>query len=152
MRIFLAALSVAIIASIAGCAPLGSNPSAGVAAIEAIDDAVGELNEAFTARDAAAIKALMTEDHVSVTPYYGTPQSVSGQIGSLAELTYKQTNMTEPTVLLLGPDAAVWTATADLDVTFEGKSLVGKAFLTSVMVKQDGKWLEQMFQVTRLAP
>jgi hypothetical protein len=99
-----------------------------------------------------AIKALMTEDHMTVTEYYGTPQSVSGQIGSLAELKYKQANLTEPSVVLLGPDAAIWTATADLDVTFEGRSLTGKAFLTSVMVKQNGKWLEQFFQVTSLAP
>ena len=148
MRILLAAFSFVVFAAIAGCTPSGGN----VADIEAIDDAVGELNEAFQKRDAAAIKALMTEDHVTVTPYYGTPQSVSGQIGSLAELTYKQTNLTEPTVVLLGPDAAIWTATAKLDVTFEGKSLVGKAFLTSVMVKRNGHWLERLFQVTSLAP
>ena len=150
MRMFLAALSVVTLAAIAGCAPVSNNND--VADIEAIDDAVGKLNEAFEARDAEAIKALMTEDHVTVTRYYGTPQSVSGQIGSLAELNYKQTNASEPTVVMLGRDAAVWTAIADLDVTFEGKSLVGRAFLTSVMVKREGKWLEQMFQVTRLAP
>ena len=150
MRIILAALSFAILTVTAGCAP-ASNTS-DVAAVEAIDDAVGKLNEAFEARDAAAIKALMTEDHVTVTKYYRTPQSVSGQIGSLAELNYRQTNASEPTVVMLGPDAAVLTVTADLDVTFEDKSLVGRAFLTSVMVKREGKWLEQMFQVTRLAP
>ncbi len=149
MRIILAALSIVILTATSGCAPASNND---VAAIEAIDDAVGKLNEAFDVHDVAAIKALMTEDHVTVTEYYGTPQSVSGQIGSLAELKYKQTNSSEPTVVMLGPDAAVWTATADLDVTFEGKSLVGKAFLTSVMIKRNGKWLEQMFQVTRLAP
>jgi hypothetical protein len=55
-------------------------------------------------------------------------------------------------VVLLGPDAAIWTATAKLDVTFEGKSLSGTAFVTSIMAKRDGKWLEQFFQVTRLAP
>jgi ketosteroid isomerase-like protein len=149
MRIILAALSFAILAATAGCAPSSNND---VAAIEAIDNAVGKLNEAFEARDVTAIKALMTEDHMTVTEYYGTPQSVSGQIGSLAELKYKQAYLTEPSVVLLGPDAAIWTATADLDVTFEGRSLTGKAFLTSVMVKQNGKWLEQFFQVTSLAP
>lgn len=148
MRIFLAAFSFVILAAIAGCTPSGGN----VADIEAIDDAVGELNEAFQTRDAAAIKALMTEDHVTVTPYYGTPQAVSDQIASLADLKYEQTNLTEPTVVLLGPDAAIWTVTAKLDVTFEGKSLSGKMFLTSVMVKQNGHWLEQLFQVTGLAP
>jgi uncharacterized protein (TIGR02246 family) len=149
MRKLIAAFSFLILAATAACAPSGNDD---VAAIEAIDNAVGELNEAFEAKDAAAIKALMTEDHVSVTHYYGTPQSVSDQLASLAELKYEQTNLIEPTVVLLGPDAAMWTATAKLDVTFEGKSLSGTAFVTSIMVKRDGKWLEQFFQVTRLAP
>ena len=148
MRKLFAALSFVILAATAACTPSGGD----VADIEAIDDAVGELNEAFEAKDAAAIKALMTEDHVTVTPYYGAPQSVSQQLGSLAELKYEQTNLTEPTVVLLSPDAAIWTVTAKLDVTFEGKSLSGKAFITSVMAKQDGKWLEQFFQVTSLEP
>jgi uncharacterized protein (TIGR02246 family) len=150
MRTFFAVVSFAILAMTAACNPTPSGDD--VAAIEAIDDAVGELNAAFEARDTAAIKALMTEDHVSVTPYYGAPKSVSQQLDSLAELKYEQTNLTEPTVVLLGPDAALWTATAKLDVTFEGRSLSGNAFLTSVMTKQDGKWLERFFQVTSFAP
>ena len=81
MRIILAALSIVILTVTSGCAPASNND---VAAIEAIDDAVGKLNEAFDAHDVATIKALMTEDHVTVTEYYGTPQSVSGQIASLA--------------------------------------------------------------------
>jgi ketosteroid isomerase-like protein len=150
MRTLFAAVSFAILAMTAACNPTPSGDD--VAAIEAIDDAVGELNAAFEAGDTEAIKALMTEDHVSVTPYYGAPKSVSEQLDSLDQLKYEQTNLTEPTVVLLGPDAALWTATAKLDVTFEGRSLSGDAFLTSVMIKKDGKWVEQFFQVTSFEP
>ncbi len=45
-----------------------------VATIEAIDNAAGELDEAFVKQDAEAIKSLTTPDHVAVTHYYGEPR------------------------------------------------------------------------------
>ncbi|MGH6737116.1 MAG: nuclear transport factor 2 family protein [Methyloceanibacter sp.] len=121
-----------------------------VATIEAVDNAAAQLDEAFEAQNAEAIKALMTPDHVAVTHYYGAPQSAVEQIASLPDLKYQQTNLTEPTVTLLGPDAAMRTFTARLDGTFKGKPLTGKVFVTAIMVKRDGKWLEQFYQVTEL--
>ena len=44
------------------------------------------------------------------------------------------------------------TLTAKFDGTFEGRSLSGDVFITSILVKQDGKWLERFYQVTRIAP
>jgi len=147
MRKFLAALSFLIFVGVAGC----DHPS-DVATIEAIDNAVAELDEAFEAQDAAAIKARMTPDHVAVTHYYRKPQTVDEQIASLPELKYKQTERSEPKVVLLGPDAAMRTLTAKFDGTFDGRSLSGDVFITSILVKQDGKWLERFYQVTRIAP
>ncbi len=40
---------------------------------------------AFEQNDKAAIKALMTPDHISVTPYYDGPQTTDDQIASLPE-------------------------------------------------------------------
>ena len=121
-----------------------------VAAIEAIDNAAGELDEAFVKQDADAIKSLTTPDHVAVTHYYGEPTTVAAQIASLPELKYEQTNLTEPTVKLLGPDAAMRTFTAKLDGTFKGESLTARVFVTQIMQKLDGKWREKFYQVTAL--
>ena len=121
-----------------------------VAAIEAIDNAAGELDEAFVKQDADAIKSLTTPDHVAVTHYYGEPTTVAAQIASLPELKYEQTNLTEPTVKLLGPDAAMRTFTAKLDGTFKGESLTARVFVTQIMQKLDGKWRERFYQVTAL--
>jgi len=121
-----------------------------VAAIEAIDNAAGELDEAFVKQDADAIKSLTTPDHVAVTHYYGEPTTVAEQIASLPELKYEQTNLTEPTVKLLGPDAAMRTFTAKLDGTFKGESLTARVFVTQIMQKLDGKWREKFYQVTAL--
>jgi len=121
-----------------------------VAEIEGIDNAAGELDEAFVKQDADAIKSLTTPDHVAVTHYYGEPTTVAEQIASLPELKYEQTNLTEPTVKLLGPDAAMRTFTAKLDGTFKGESLTARVFVTQIMQKLDGKWREKFYQVTAL--
>jgi ketosteroid isomerase-like protein len=121
-----------------------------VATIEAIDNAAAELDEAFVKQDAEAIKSLTTPDHVAVTPYYGEPTPVAAQIATLPELKYEQTNLTEPTVKLLGPDFAMRTFTAKLDGSFKGEPLSARVFVTQIMQKLDGKWREKFYQVTAL--
>jgi hypothetical protein len=54
--------------------------------IEAIDASSNALDKAFEDNDKAAIKALMTPDHISVTPYYDGPQTTDEQIESLPSL------------------------------------------------------------------
>ena len=125
--------------------------TAEVATVEAIDDVVGRLDEAFEARDEAAAKALMTADHIAVTPYYGAPQSVDQVLATLADYKIKQTDLSEPTVALLGPDSAMRTLTAKLEGTFAGRAVSGTVFITSILVKRDGKWLERFYQATTLA-
>jgi uncharacterized protein (TIGR02246 family) len=148
MRTLLAAFCFVILTAAAAC-----SQSDDVVTIEAVDNAVAKLDEAFEAQDAAAIKALMTPDHVAVTPYYGALRSVAEVLELLPDLKYEQTNLSEPTVVLLGPDAAMRTVTAKLNGSFKGKALEDhKVFITAILIKQDGKWLERFYQVTHLAP
>lgn len=106
----------------------------------------------FEAQNVNAAKALMTPDHLSVTPYYGTPQSVDEVLASLPDLKYEQTDESELKVVLLGDDAAMRTLTAKVDGTFKGEPFSYKVFITAILVRQNGKWLERFYQVTRLAP
>jgi hypothetical protein len=117
--------------------------------IAAINASSNALDKAFGERDIATIKALMTPDHVTVTPYYDGPQSVDDQIASLPDLDYGQTIIGEPSVALLGPDVALRTFIAD---SFKGKPLPARAFVNETLVKRDGKWIERFFQVTTLKP
>jgi len=147
MRKLLAALSFLVLSGVAGC-----NQPNDTASIEAVDNAVAELDDAYQTQDADTIKAHITSDHVAVTPYYGAPYSAAQQIGSLPDLKFKQTDLNEPKVVLLWPDVAMRTVTAKLDGTFKGKSISSpKVFITSIVVKEDGKWLERLYQVTHLA-
>lgn len=151
MRTPMTVILLTILATLTAC-DQAEKDSDDVAAIEAIDNAVGELDEAFESQDAATIKALMTSDHIAVAPYYPAPLSVDEQIASLPDLKYDQTTLTQPTVTQLGPDVAVRTLTAKLDGSYKGKPISGKVFITSIMAKQNGKWLEQFYQVTSLEP
>jgi hypothetical protein len=110
------------------------------------------LDNAFERQDAEIIKSLTTPEHVAVTPYYGRPQSVDEQIASLSELKYVQTKIGDDKITLLGPDAGLRMFTADLDGTFKGERIPKRMFVTSVMVRRDGRWLETFYQVTALKP
>lgn len=123
-----------------------------VEAIEAVDNAAALLDEAFEAQDAEAIKALTTPDHLAVAHYYDEPRTVAQQIASLPDLKYQQTNLTEPTVTLLGSEAAMRRFTAKLDGSYKGKALTGTVYVTQIMVMRGGKWLESFYQVTELKP
>lgn len=141
-------LSLVVLAS-ATVAPASAADAETIAAINASSNA---LDAAFGARDVAAIKALMTSDHVTVTPYYDGVQTVDDQIASLGELDYGQTFVTEPTVVLLSPDVALRTFTADLKGSFRGEPLPARVFVNETLVLRDGKWIERFFQVTAMKP
>ena len=141
-----AVLGIMLFASVGGSGVNASDAET-FAAINASSNA---LDEAFAKRDVEAIKSLMTPDHVSVTPYYDGPQSVADQIASLSELDYGQTIVGKPSIVLLSPDVALRTFSADLKGSFKGKPLPTRAFVNETLVKRDGKWIERFFQITTL--
>ncbi len=120
--------------------------------IAAINAAAAALDNAFERQSADEIKHMMTADHIAVTPYYDAPQTVAEQIASLPELKYEQTNIGPVKVDVLGPDAGMRTFTARLDGTYRGKPIPSPAFVTAIMVRQDGQWKERFYQITAVQP
>jgi ketosteroid isomerase-like protein len=147
MRTLAAVLSLMIVAA----SGLGEARAAAetVTAIHASSDA---LDDAFEKSDVASIKALMTPDHITVTPYYDGPQSVDDQIASLPEPDWKQTIVGDVAVAFLAPDVAMRTFTAGLKGSFKGKPLPKQVYATEILVQRDGKWVERFYQVTTLKP
>jgi ketosteroid isomerase-like protein len=145
------ALLSLLLLALAGAPSFAAN-AADADTIAAINASSNALDEAFTKKDVAKIKALMTEDHLTVTPYYDGPQTVDDQLASLGEYDWSQTIVGEPNVALLAPDVALRTFTAELKGTFQGKPLPSRVFATELLVKRDGKWIERLYQVTSLEP
>ncbi len=145
----LAALSFLVVLACSGPLPAAADDAATIAAVNASSNA---LDEAFTKKDVDTIKALMTPDHITVTPYYDGPQTVEDQLSSLGEYDWSQTIIGDVNVSLLGPDVAMRTFKAELKGTFKGKTLPARVFNTEILVKRDGKWVERFYQVTTLNP
>ncbi len=120
--------------------------------IAAVNASSTALDAAFTKKDAAAVKALMTPDHITVTPYYDGPQSVDDQLTSLSEYNWSQTILGEVSVALLSPEVALRTFIAELKGNFQGKPLPPRVFVNETLVKREGKWLERFYQATTLTP
>ena len=128
-------------------APAKADDSAAVAQVEAAAD---DLNAAFQRQDWNYVKAHITADHLSVFPAWGAPKSFAANLDLLPDLKMKQTPLTEPKVTLLAPDVAMRTLTVALEGDFRGKKLPGKVYMTQILVKRDGKWLEKFYQATEI--
>ena len=120
--------------------------------VEAIDNVVGQLDEAFDTQDADTLRELMTQDTLAVLPYRAAPMALDEQISLLPKSKIKQTDLREPTVVMLGPDSAMRTVTAKFEGSIDGKPMDEKVFATSILIKKGGKWLESFYQATPLAP
>jgi hypothetical protein len=129
--------------------PARADDAETVAAVNASSTA---LDAAFSKKDVAAIKGLMTPDHITVTPYYDGPQTVDDQLASLSEYDWSQTILGDVSVSLLSPEVALRTFVAELKGTFAGKPLPARVFVNETLVKRDGKWVERFYQATTLKP
>jgi hypothetical protein len=118
--------------------------------IAEVDKAAAALDEAFEQQNIDNVKKLMTADHIAVTPYYPGPQSVDDQIDSLPDLKYAQEITGEVDVSLIGDGAALRTFKAKQRGTFKGRPIAHRVFVSQLMVKRDGAWLERFYQVTAL--
>jgi len=120
--------------------------------IAEVNKAAAAIDEAFEQQNIANIKKLMTPDHIAVTPYYPGPQSVDDQLASLPDLKFAQEIAGEVTVSLIGDDAALRTFKAKQRGSFRGRPLAKHVFVSQLMIKQDGAWVERFYQVTALMP
>ncbi|HSD92758.1 MAG TPA: nuclear transport factor 2 family protein [Methyloceanibacter sp.] len=120
--------------------------------IAEVNEAAAALDQAFEEQNFENVKKLMSSDHVAVTPYYSGPQGVDSQIASLPDLKFEQEITGEVEVSLIGDDAALRTFKAKQRGSFKGRPIPKHVFVSQLMVKQDGAWVERFYQVTALVP
>src|SRR5881394_2930879 len=88
---------------------IGAQKSENNPAIKEVRQAISTLNDAFVKRDADALRRLMTDDHLSITAYYGGPQTKAEQLKSLDNLQLTEYTAGELKVTMLTADAALVT-------------------------------------------
>lgn len=118
--------------------------------VKDVQQAIGTLNDAFTKRDADAIRRLMIEEHVSITSYYGGPQTKAEQLKSLADLQLTDYTTGELKVILLTDDAALVTYPLNQKGKYKQKPLSPRNYASAVWIKRNGKWQEASYQETPL--
>jgi uncharacterized protein (TIGR02246 family) len=128
---------------------LGAGAPGDGQAVDDVKKAIGALNEAFEKGDAAAVKKLMTDDHVAVTPHGGA-QKRDEQVASLPDLKLTEYSPGAMRVTVLGRDAALVTYPLSMKGTYKGRPLPPRSFASAVWVRRDGRWLESFYQETPL--
>lgn len=120
------------------------------ATVKEVEKAIQALNEAFAKQDAAAIKKLVTDEHIAITPYYGGLATRDEQFKTLPDLKTTEYTVSQMKITLLTKDVALITYQLAQKGTFKGTELSPKNYASAVWVKRDGKWLEASYQETAL--
>jgi uncharacterized protein (TIGR02246 family) len=115
--------------------------------IKEVEAAADALNAAFKTHDAATIRALMTPDHVAITPYGGL-QRVKDQLRTLPELKYEVYSAGPMSATVSGDDCVILNYTLKTKGTYRGNPLASKSLVSSVWTKNDGRWQELLYQET----
>lgn len=126
---------------------LGADAPKNDAVVQEVEKAIRALNQAFEKQDLKAIKELMAEEHVSITPYAGM-QTKAEQLKSLADLKYTEYKEANIQVTLLSKDVARITYQLTLKGTYKAKTMPAKNLATAIWVQRGGKWLEACYQET----
>ena len=117
-----------------------------------IEAAKEKLNAAFANDDVDTIKAMVTDDHIGVSTYYGKAFTTAEEIATLDAFKVEAAEFGPSTITPLGPEAAMITYENTYQGTFEGKPLPSRVFVSEIWVKQDGNWLQKLYQETPIEP
>ncbi len=109
--------------------------------------AADTLNAAFETHDAKTIRALMTPDHLAITPYAGK-QRVKDQIRTLPVLKYEKYSAGPMSINVVNDNFVLLTYTLELKGTYQGKLMPSRCLAASLWVRNDGKWRELHYQET----
>lgn len=143
MRVLMMALTFAL--ALGTVSATRADDASELAAVRA---AMQTLDAAFEKEDEATIRSLVTPDHVAIAPVYGGSATVEEQFALFPDIRYSGYDATDPTIAFLDPQTAITSYQVSLKGTFRGNPLPSPVFITEIWVKQDGKWLQRLYQET----
>jgi ketosteroid isomerase-like protein len=128
---------------------LGADAPKNDAGTKDVEKAIRALNKAFEKQDVEAVKALTTDDHLSITSYAGA-QNKAEQLKDLPELKITEYKEADIHVKLIAKDVALIRYQLQQKGTYRGKTLPLKSYATAIWVHRGGKWLEANYQETTM--
>ena len=111
--------------------------------------AVKTLDEAFSRRDKATIRSMTDPMHMSISPSYQF-FTQEDQLKALSELKLTLFKSGPKTIIHPTPRTALIRYEANIEGTFEGKTLAKHVQILESWVKKKGKWIETSYQETPL--
>ena len=111
--------------------------------------AVKTLDEAFSKRDKETIRSMTDPMHISISPSYQFFNQ-EDQLKALPELKLTQFKASPKTIVHPTPRTALIRYEANIEGTFEGKTLSKHVQILESWVKKKGKWIEVSYQETPL--
>lgn len=101
--------------------------------------------EAYKNKNAAAMKAIVTDDFASVTQI--GPSNIQNDVATIDKLTIESYTIDDPKVTKVTKDVAILRYKCDLKGSFDGKPF-GPVYATEVWVNRGGKWLQISYTET----
>ncbi|MEM6460799.1 MAG: nuclear transport factor 2 family protein [Pseudomonadota bacterium] len=118
-----------------------------------VDAAFSAIEKAFSEKHEEAIARLLMTDHVAAISVPDTPMNLKQELAVEPDvINFKQIVTCDKSVSFLGPDTALITFVADFQGSFREEPLPARGFVTAIMVRRDGQWLERLYQVTEFNP
>jgi uncharacterized protein (TIGR02246 family) len=152
MKLIISLLFVATFASIGMGQPEASPSVSRNADEEAVHKAVDEIVAALDRNDADAFDRLSTPDYTFVNPY-GKVWSKKAYLDLIRSGTLKVESYSrdEESIRLYGNTAVVIYRSTPHG-TFKGQELVSQRRVTTILIKQEGRWLTAGRQSTPIVP
>lgn len=141
-RVFARVLMIALVSL---AVPATADEAADIAALT---EAFKVLDEAFADNDVDTIRAMMTEDHVAVTTYYGRAMTIDEQLAALPDFKLQQLDYADESISLLAPDIGMVMFTNRYEGTYAGEPGPAKVFVSEIWKKVDGGWKQRSYQET----
>lgn len=137
-----------IVAVVAITLPAAPSIADDVSAHAEIEAAKNKLNAAFKNHDLATIESMITPDHLAASTYYGGGLGPAEELAVLSEFDVTDAVFSPSTIKLLAPTVALVTYENTYEGTFAGEPLPDRVFVSEIWLKQDGAWLQQLYQET----
>ena len=112
-----------------------------------VEKSLRELSDAFVTRDADVLKKLMTDDHLSITPYAGK-LGRDKQIVALPNFKIDKYSTEGMKSLAVTKDSVLFSYVVTYKGSYQGTTLPARALASSLWVMRDGRWQEVFYQET----